>query len=89
MNTDLSPTLETCHDVRHLRACRGCSGLGDKRSMIQIERGKSARHYHGRCYIASHGMTLFLRLPKEETEKLTLNDIGSKAMKALLKRHYD
>lgn len=84
MKTDIE--LKTCHDVRQLRVCRGCDDLGDKRSMIQVERGKAARHYHGRCYIKSHGMYLFLQLPKEETAKLELGDIGAEAMKALIEK---
>lgn len=78
--------LETCHDVRHLRVCSGCKGVGDGRQMIREPRGKGARHHHGRCYIESHGMTLFLRLPSEETDKLTLGDIGPVAAAALLAR---
>lgn len=78
--------LENCHAVRHLRVCAGCSRLGDGRHMIRQGRGKGCRHFHGRCFIKSHGMTQFLQLPKEETDKLQLGDIGPEAMKAVLER---
>ena len=82
------PELRTCHDVRQLRVCCGCQKLGDRRNMVRQERGKGSRHFHGRCFIASHGMTLFLQLPRSETDKLQLDDIGPKAMKSLMeKRH--
>lgn len=78
--------LENCHAVRQLRVCAGCAAIGDGRHMIRQERGKACRHFHGRCFIKSHGMTLFLQLPRAETDKLALDDIGSDAMKALMNR---
>lgn len=73
-----------CHDVRQLRVCAGCAQLGDAREMIRQPRGKGCRHYHGRCFIGSHGMQQLLALPKEQTDKLTLNDIGVAAMRAVM-----
>lgn len=81
-----APELRTCHDVRQLRVCAGCGHLGDARDMVRQARGKGARHFHGQCFITSHGMVQFLALPQSETDKLRLDDIGGKAMKALLNR---
>lgn len=73
------PDLKTAHDVRHLDKCDVCSDLGDVRRMILAR-------YHGRCYIRRFGLDDFLELPKEETDKVSLGDIGLNAMKALIER---
>lgn len=83
------PELRTCHDVRELRACHICTRLGDRRSMIQRgtkTNGHASRHAHGRCFIKVFGMSEFLQLPRTETDKLQLDDIGVDAMKALMGR---
>lgn len=71
----------TAHDVRELRVClSGCNSIGDRRNMILIEGG----HHHGACFIKNYGMKRFLQLPREQLDKLPLNDIGHEVMLALL-----
>lgn len=77
-NTDAHlPHLETAHDVRFITKCDACPDLGDGRRMILAR-------YHGRCFIKRFGLEDFLDLPDEETSKVSLGDIGTKAMKALV-----
>lgn len=71
------PDLTTAHDVRHLGKCFGCDDLGDKRRMIYGD-------WHGRCYIKTYGLSDFLLLEDDETNKLSLGDIGMDAMKGLI-----
>lgn len=75
------PELRTAHDVRKLRACYGCSKLGSKDSMISMPAGTAM---HGRCFIAKFGIAKLLQQPREETDKLTLVDIGGDAMRRLI-----
>jgi hypothetical protein len=77
-------TVEKAHDVRTLRVCCHCDGIGNKDSMIHRNEGGTDRHWHGRCYIDQRGLHGFLSLPQEQTDKLPLGDIGVEAMKALL-----
>lgn len=80
------PRVRTAHDVRHLVACHHCEEVGDDRQMVNVFPGKS--HYHGRCYISRFGLKSFVDLPKVQTNKVTLGDIGAKAARALLD-HWD
>lgn len=74
-------TIERAHDVRHLRECSICGGIGDRRRMVC-----TPCIAHGRCFEARFGIDALLDLPKTETEKLTIGDIGVKSMKALVDR---
>ena len=79
--------MRTCHDIRHFVSCHHCSGVGDRRNMVAMMTGvpNSAKAYfHGRCYIDREGLQAFLRLPEKVTDALTLADIGTDAMKALV-----
>lgn len=75
--------LKRAHDVRHLRICAHCKGLGDRREMVTLFPVDKDWH-HGRCYIAIHGLHWFLRLPTGILANVTLGDIGVEAMRALL-----
>lgn len=72
--------LRTAHDVRHLRVCVGCNDIGDNRAMV------GTPPMHGRCYIKRNGLQQLLWLPDEKLDRLTLNDIGPAAMRAILDR---
>lgn len=76
--------IEKAHDVRSLRLCEYCQGLGHNHSMICTMRGRTAPHWHGRCYIKEFGMAPFLALPHAQTDKMTLGDIEGEAIHALL-----
>lgn len=81
----LAPCPVTAHDVRHLRPCAFCPDLGDKRRMV---RATAKEYAHGKCLIAAGGLQRLLDLPQPERDKLTLEDIGVDAMRAILaKRH--
>lgn len=73
-------TVENAHDVRTLRVCSHCDGIGNRDSMIH----HTDRYWHGRCYISKYGLRIFLLLPQAQTDKLPLSDIGVEPMKALL-----
>ena len=76
------PRLRTAHDVRFLRVCVHCKDLGDSRHML-----RTGKHYwHGRCYIKQNGLQALIDQGLEFTGHLTLNDIGTDAMQALLER---
>ena len=74
--------IAKAHDVRRLRACHYCGGLG--RDDCMVERNDAL--YHGRCFINRFGLEAFLALPTEQTHRVTLDDIGVDAMRALLDR---
>ena len=74
----------TAHDVRHLTTCCLCGQLGDDRDMAFINGEKHPAH--GGCILKAGGIALLVSLPKSETGKLRLDDIGPDAMKALFDR---
>lgn len=78
--------IRTCHDIRRLETCSHCKGIGDRAMMLRIGEAQSFDYLHGRCFIELNGLSAFLSLPTNETDNLTLADIGLKAMK-LLMRH--
>lgn len=49
-----------------------------------INLGETIGVMHGRCAINTIGLDTFLQYPREELAKLTLDDIGVAAMKAIL-----
>lgn len=75
--------LRTCHDIRKLVVCGLCSGVGNKIHMLRhIDHG----HVHGRCFISEYGLSAFLKLPNSAVANLRLDDIGVRAMKAIVGR---
>jgi hypothetical protein len=72
--------IDKAHDVRRLCICVVCNGLGDRRIMI----AHSSAWYHGRCFATALGKRALLALPRKETNRLTLGDLGNALMKALL-----
>jgi len=73
--------LKTAHDVRHFRGCDHCGQIGDDRFMPKIPDGKTV---HGFCALELLGEEGLTRLPKAESRKLTLAEIGVPAMKRLV-----
>jgi hypothetical protein len=61
-------TLRTAHDVRHLRVCKVCGDLGDGRRMLRLPDG----HYHDECIVARLTDEQVLRLPREQSQRITL-----------------
>jgi len=72
--------VEKAHDVRTLRVCGSCGGLGNCDRMIE----HGTEWLHGRCFVSRYGKAELCHLPKEQTDRMTLNDIGVAAMKYLL-----
>src|SRR5262245_215646 len=64
------------HDVRKLRVCGACNGIGFGPHMV--------RGMHGACYVERRGVDELLALPPAETDGLTLGDIGPEIMRALM-----
>jgi len=42
--------------------------------------------WHGRCFVKKFGLELLIEMPRSETIKLTLGDLGLRLMAALLDR---
>lgn len=72
--------LRTAHDVRRLRTCRACGGMGDGKFMPIID----GHPIHGFCAAEALGVAGLAKLPEAEIDKLTLSEIGPERMKALL-----
>lgn len=68
------------HDVRHLRVCKGCAGLGDGRWMLNLPDGQ----YHDHCAIARNMQSAILRLPATERAKITIGAAGPDLMRKLM-----
>ena len=74
------PAIERAHDVRRLRVCMLCDGLGHADYMLANSEG----HIHGSCFIERNGEKCLLDFPERETDKLCMADIGTDAMRFLL-----
>lgn len=72
--------IEKAHDVRTLRVCVQCEGIGNSNSMLHVEN----IWIHGRCFIKWRGLEAFVALPRSQTDKMRLDDIGVRAMRGLL-----
>lgn len=72
--------LNTAHDVRKLRVCSHCQSLGDSRYMVTV----NGKLVHGFCALDLIGIKGLLSLPHREQDKLTIGEIGSRAMKRLV-----
>lgn len=57
--------LRTSHDVRHLRPCAVCGGLGDRRWMLtNLEAYGLPGLNHGRCVVRQMAQEQLLELPQ-------------------------
>jgi hypothetical protein len=74
--------IERAHDVRTLRVCAACSGLGNAGTMLDV--GKE--WFHGRCFLGRFGLAALLGLPPCKTARLMLGDVGEGTMRRLLTR---
>jgi hypothetical protein len=84
MKQYMNATIQKAHDVRSLRPCLLCDGLGHTHNMIESECDGELSWMHGRCYIEANGLASFLLLPREQHDKLCMDDIGVEVMKKLL-----
>ena len=79
---DELPRVKKAHDVRTLRPCTGCNGIGNSDAMVE----HGASWFHGRCFVVAVGETALFALPKAQTDRLTLGDLGVDLMKRLIER---
>lgn len=84
------PTIDirTAHDVRRLRKCAFCGGMGDSKYMpFAAYPGNHGTelmgHLHGFCAMKVLGVAGILKLPMDEINKLSLGEIGPAAMTAI------
>jgi hypothetical protein len=80
----MKPTiiLEKAHDVRELRACKQCKGIGDRRFMPKVD----GVYLHGFCALELVGIDGILKLPPNEIDKISLGEIGPENMKIICDR---
>jgi hypothetical protein len=83
--------VRKAHDVRTLRVCGGCGGMGNSHSMIfrkvPLDNAPTVLReewLHGRCFVSRYGRAKLTQLPKEQTDRLTIGDIGVRTMKYLI-----
>ncbi len=74
-------SLRTAHDVRRLRSCQSCKGLGDKDCMIV---GDQSGFFHGRCYANAYGVDALLALDNDDLRDLQLGDLGVDLMRKVI-----
>lgn len=76
------------HDVRTLRGCAHCGGLGHAHKMIEGSalETKSEPWYHGRCFAAKYGDEQLVRLGRSYLEKLCIGDLGVRLMSLVMDR---
>lgn len=70
----------TAHDVRKLKPCERCKGIGYGPVMLVLSDG----HYHGVCVVEMLTNEEILALPKDERRKLRLNEAGVELMRKLV-----
>ncbi len=78
---EMTLPMRTCHDIRLWRGCPGCMNLGSKNNMVRLS---NDQFWHGRCFAEKFGVDRLLQMPREETVKLTLGDLGVDLMGRLL-----
>jgi hypothetical protein len=74
----------TAHDVRKLRVCAICDGIGHLDQMLTLPGWPAGNLYHGECAVRMLKRAEVLTLPHSERRKLTLADTGKDLMLALL-----
>jgi hypothetical protein len=52
--------------------------------VVGAEKDRHTRWYHGRCFVDAFGAVALARLPRETTDRLTLGDLGTRLMRALV-----
>ncbi len=73
------------HDVRKLRRCSICEGIGHKDRMLTLPGWPVEQLFHGDCAVRMLSRSEVLALPWSEQKKLTIEDTGMDLMKELLK----
>ncbi len=74
------------HDVRKLRLCSICRGVGHLDSLLTLPGFPVGSLYHGECAVRMLSRAEVLALPDGELHKLTLADTGMDLMRELVDR---
>lgn len=75
--------IRKAHDVRLLRTCAICDGLGLEPEMIRYDGGT---HVHPACYYKTHGEGHVLRLMNDDLAKFRISDVPTEVMKKMLRK---
>jgi len=81
-------SIERAHDVRTLRGCAHCGGLGHANRMLEGDphETRSTAWYHGRCFAAKFGEKALLEMGRIQLERLCIGDLGTKLVTAVIDR---
>lgn len=81
-------SVERAHDVRTLRGCAHCGGLGHSHRMVEgsAHETKSTPWYHGRCFAEKYGDDQLLKLGRIQLERLCIGDLGTLLMTLVIDR---
>lgn len=79
----------TVHDFRKIATCYICTGMGFDLPRVEGKIGKrnritDAKYAHADCFIIENGMRAFLRLPREQALKCSLDEVGVAVMKKIM-----
>lgn len=73
------------HDVRKLRQCSICKGIGHMDRMVVMPAWSAVQLFRGDCAVRMLSHAEVPALPWSEQKKLTIEDTGIELMKELLK----
>lgn len=76
----------TAHDVRKLRLCAICNGVGHLDRLLTLPGWPTGNLYHGECAVRMLDRAEVLALPESELRKLTLADTGMDLMREMVER---
>jgi hypothetical protein len=81
-------SIERSHDVRTLRGCAHCGGLGHANRMLEGEprETQSTPWYHGRCFALKFGEKSLLDMGRIQLERLCIGDLGTRLMMKIIDR---
>lgn len=74
--------LRRAHDLRRLRPCAICGGVGLVEDMAGFDAGTLV---HLSCYFETFGEAKFLKLPEVDLRKTRVSDVPFETMEKLLK----
>lgn len=84
MKVDNMPDRLRAKDIRKLRPCQACNGMGHAEHMVN-----DIHDWHTTCYREKFGMRHILRLPKEQLAKFRICDLTTNDMIKVLKKYKD
>lgn len=80
--------LRSVRDVRRLRTCRHCNGMGFCDEMVVIPNvfrvGKAGEFYHTSCFLSAFRFLRVKQLPVDQRAKFRMSDLTVRQMRTLL-----